>query len=219
MQSWAFLETPFSLYDMVPTLFIGIAGGSGSGKTTLAQALVKALAPIDAGILPLDAYYKGPGSEISPNMYNYDHPQALDSALFLYHLRQLKRGAECCVPVYDFSNHQPSTAKRILRPAPIIIAEGIHVLSIEEIRREMGVTFFVTLTESERLNRRIRRDAVERKRTKQSVVAQFMRDVKPMHDTIVEPSSRSADTIIDGANIDTATVSGLVERLRGLTGF
>ena len=61
-------------------LIIGIAGGSGSGKTTLALRLISH-----------DSYYKRhdelPFEERCK--LNYDHPDAFDNALLIYHLQEL----------------------------------------------------------------------------------------------------------------------------------
>ena len=39
---------------------------------------------------------------------NYDHPDAFDNALLIYHLQELKAGRAIDCPVYDYSNHNRS---------------------------------------------------------------------------------------------------------------
>ena len=47
-----------------------------------------------------------------------------------------------------------------------------------------------------RFIRRLERDIRERGRTTDSVIQQYMKTVRPMHDEFVEPSKRFADVII-----------------------
>ena len=85
---------------------IGIAGGSGSGKSTLTGRLQQAF-PGQVAILRLDDYYKSL-SHLSLEeraRVNFDHPDALDSALFAQHLAQLRQGQAVQVPLYDFTLH------------------------------------------------------------------------------------------------------------------
>ena len=53
-----------------------------------------------------------------------------------------------------------------------------------------------------RLERRVGRDIVERGRSRESVLEQFYRDVKPMHDRHIEPCKDTADAVIDWVEWD-----------------
>ena len=76
-------------------LIIGIAGGSGSGKTTLALRLKERFGEDEVRLISHDSYYKRhdelPFEERCK--LNYDHPDAFDNALLIYHLQELKAGA------------------------------------------------------------------------------------------------------------------------------
>ena len=56
---------------------------------------------------------------------NYDHPDAFDNALLIYHLQELKAGRAIDCPVYDYSNHNRSNEVQHIEPAPVLIVEGI----------------------------------------------------------------------------------------------
>jgi len=60
----------------------------------------------------------------------------------------------------------------------------------------MDIKIFVDTDADERLIRRIRRDILERGRSVESVMQQYMSTVKPMHLEFVEPSKHWADVII-----------------------
>ena len=108
-------------------LIIGIAGGSGSGKTTLACRLKALFGEDEVRLISHDSYYKRhdelPFEERCK--LNYDHPDAFDNALLIYHLQELKAGRAIDCPVYDYSNHNRSNEVQHIEPAPVLIVEGI----------------------------------------------------------------------------------------------
>jgi len=179
-------------------LIIGIAGGTGSGKTSVARSIADQLGPDKAVIISQDNYYLN-HLELSPEErahINYDHPLAFDNELLLKHLLQLKNGEEIPVPVYDFVKHERAEQTIRVLPKPIIIVEGLHILSVEIIREIMDVKVFVDTDADIRILRRVVRDMNERGRSLDSICKQYMTTVKPMHDAFIEPSKKHADVII-----------------------
>lgn len=67
----------------------------------------------------------------------------------------------------------------------------------------MDVRIFVDCPEEKRLERRLRRDIEERGRTRESVLHQFEKTVRPMHELHVEPTKRHAHVVVvnDGDGI------------------
>lgn len=108
-------------------LIIGIAGGSGSGKTTLACRLKALFGEDEVRLISHDSYYKRhdelPFEERCK--LNYDHPDAFDNALLIYHLQELKAGRAIDCPVYDYADHNRSNEVQHIEPAPVLIVEGI----------------------------------------------------------------------------------------------
>ena len=187
-----------------PCLVIGIAGGTGSGKTTVAQALVAAAGADFVTIVPHDAYYRAqPHVDLAVRAAaNYDEPAAFDTELLLEHLDALRRGQAILRPVYDFAAFDRTERTLRLEPTPVVVVEGILVLADRELRRRLDVKVFVDAPPDERFIRRLERDVRERGRTAESVIDQYRRTVKPMHDRHCEPSKRHADLIVPegGAN-------------------
>lgn len=178
---------------------IGIAGGSASGKTTLARALAGALGKRVA-LLPMDHYYRDLSHLPFPERLrvNYDHPEALDLGLYLDHAQALLAGRAVDMPLYDFKAYTRSPKTERVLPAPVVILEGILALYPEELRALMDLKVFVDADADERFIRRLERDVRERGRSLESVVAQYLEKVKPMHLAFVEPSKRHADVILPG---------------------
>lgn len=85
---------------------------------------------------------------------------------------------------------------RHLEPKDIIIIEGILIFASTELRELMDIKIFIDTDADERLLRRLRRDILERGRSIDSIMNQYVSTVKPMHLEFVEPSKRYADVII-----------------------
>jgi uridine kinase len=199
-------------------LFIGIAGGSGSGKTTIAESVVERLNG-QVSLLQHDAYYMHqPGLSLEERTrVNYDHPSSLETSLLVKHLETLRDGVAIERPVYDFSNHLRSAQTIRIEPAPVVVVEGILVLSEPGLRSELDLKIFVDTDADLRLARRLERDIEERGRTVDSVISQYFTTVRPMHVEFVEPSRRYADLIIpEGYN--PAAVATVVELIRSRLG-
>jgi uridine kinase len=187
----------------VTTLVIGLAGGTGSGKTTVSEAVRRAAGPERVLILPQDAYYRAQ-SELPfavRERTNYDEPSAFDTPLLIEQLDALLRGEAVARPVYDFARHDRAEATVRVTPRPVIVVEGILVLHDPALRERLTLRVFVDAPPDERFIRRLERDVRERGRSAQSVIEQYRRSVKPMHDLFVEPTKAHADLIIpEGGN-------------------
>ena len=176
---------------------IGIAGGSGSGKTTLARNIANHFGDRIA-VLRHDDYYRERGDLPfeERNKLNYDHPDAFDTPLLIKHLDELKAGRAIDCPVYDYTVHNRSTETRRIEPKPVIIIEGILILSDPGVTERLDMKIFVDTDADVRIIRRIVRDTKKRGRSLDSVISQYLDTVKPMHEAFVEPSKRLADIII-----------------------
>jgi uridine kinase len=182
----------------VQPLTIGIAGGTASGKTTVARRLVERLGNHPVAVLDQDSYYRDladlPLEERA--RFNFDHPDAFDTALLVRHLRELRAGNPVEKPVYSFTQHTRTGETLRVNPGDVVILEGILVLALEPVRELLDVKVFVDSDADVRVLRRVSRDIKERGRDFDGVVEQYFRTVRPMHFGFVEPSKRYADIII-----------------------
>ncbi len=199
-------------------LVIGIAGGSGSGKTTVAQEILQRVGPDRIAFLQHDAYYKDL-SGLPPAQraeVNFDHPNSLETALLIEHIKQLKDRQAVDVPIYDFSIHTRTEKTFRVQPRSVILVEGILIFVDLELRELFDVKIFVDTDSDMRFIRRLQRDITERKRTTESVVKQYMATVRPMHLEFVEPSKRYADVIIPEGGFNAAALDMVVARIEAL---
>tara|TARA_B110000438_G_C15765248_1_gene629261 strand:+ start:467 stop:1075 length:609 start_codon:yes stop_codon:yes gene_type:complete len=183
------------------SFLIGIAGGSGSGKTFLAKK-VSEMFENKVLIIQQDSYYKDL-SQLNFNersLKNFDHPNAIDINLLKSHISKLLIGESIDKPTYNFSNHTREDKTKTLSPKPIIILEGILVLSFEELLKLFSLRVFIDVKPDLRFIRRLQRDIEKRNRNTIDVCKQYLSFVRPMHEKFVKPSKKSSDIIIKNDN-------------------
>ncbi len=203
---------------MKDVVVIGVAGGTGSGKSTLVKRLQEAFKNDDVATICHDFYYKA-HPELSyeeRTKLNYDHPAAFDTDMLVEHIRQLKEGKNIECPVYSFVEHNRTTETLPVAPSKVIIIDGILIFENEELRDMMDIKVYVDTDADLRLARRILRDVRERGRSMESVISQYTKTVKPMHEQFVEPSKRYADVIIPEGGFNSVAVSMLIQSIRSI---
>ena len=200
---------------MSNVLVIGIAGGSGSGKTTLTNQIA-AKFPEEVTVIKHDNYYKK-HDEMSyeeRSRLNYDHPNAFDTDLMIRDLRRLKQGETIECPVYDFTIHNRSKNTLTITPGKVIIVEGILIFENKELCDLMDIRIFVDTDADVRIIRRIQRDVMERARSLESVIGQYMNTVKPMHEQFVEPSKKNASLIVPEGGYNQVAMEMILNQIR-----
>ena len=204
---------------------IAIAGGTGSGKTYIARKLHE-VAPEQTVSISHDNYYRD-RKDVPMDQrkeLNYDEPAALDNKSFLEHLKKLKAGEAIDMPQYDFATHTRNRDTVRVHSAPIIIVEGILILTDPEIRQLFDLTIFVDVKPDVRLARRLQRDVGERDRTYEESINQYLVSAGPMHDKYVEPGKEFADIIINNNGTEEElkdsiiTLQARIKEILGLCG-
>ena len=194
-------------------ILIGVGGCSGSGKTTLARELATQL---DGTLFPLDLYYRDLSQFPldSRHKQNFDHPDSLESELFITHIRALAEGRTIQRPVYDFACHaRVAGAFEEVVPTRYVVVEGILALHYAELWPLYDFSIYVDAPDEVCLARRIYRDMRERGRTEASVRAQFEATARPMAERYVLPSQARATITVTG----TEALDWSIEQvLRGL---
>ena len=199
---------------------IGVAGGTCSGKTTLSEKLAVLAGDEHLALIKLDSYYVASHDTplVDRAKMNYDHPDAFDWQLLNDHLAALSAGATVPVPVYDFTIHDRSNDVRMVKPASIVVVEGILVLWEAQLRERFDLKVYVDADADLRLIRRLRRDVAERGRTIENIIEQYLDTVRPSHEQVIEPSKRHADVIFPEGGMNEAAVEMLLARVREFAG-
>ena len=192
---------------------IAVAGGSCSGKTTLVDQVAKSLPSAVYQILRQDDYYIDQSSkfDFDGGSVNFDHPDSLELDLLAQHLVQLKSGNSIASPHYDFVTHSRLKKTTAIGPSPIILVDGTLILHPPNLREVFDLRLFVSAPAELRYQRRLERDTTERGRTTEGVFNQFYRQVNPMHEEFVDPSSVHADIVIHPETFDQGLESLLLQ--------
>ncbi len=200
---------------MDEVMVIGIAGGTGSGKTTITKKLMQRFGG-DVSVIYHDNYYKAHHnmSYEERAKLNYDHPDSFDTDLLIQAVKDLKAGHSVICPVYDYTIHDRSDKVIEVKPARVIIVEGILIFQSRELCRQMDIKIYVDTDADVRILRRIVRDVRDRGRSLESVVNQYLNTVKPMHEQFVEPSKRNADIIIPEGGHNMVAMEMVMERVK-----
>jgi len=200
------------------SLVIGIAGGSASGKTTVTNKILEHLDQSRVVVIQHDSYYKDLSQHkgLTPDKINFDHPDSLETDLLIEHITQLRTGKAIEQPIYSFTTHRRLKETHRIEPKEIIIVDGILILVEKLLRALMDIKLFVDTDADERLIRRIRRDILERGRSIDTVMNQYMSTVKPMHLEFVEPSKHWADIIIPRGAENEVAIDMVVTKIKSM---
>lgn len=197
--------------------FIGVTGGSGSGKSTVARNVIETVGPEQVTYIQQDSYYKDLGHlpfEVRSQL-NFDHPDAFDNQLFIQHLAALKKGQTVEQPLYEFKTFT-RTGSKTVEPRKVILVEGILVLAEQEIRDLLDIKIYVDTDADIRIIRRLKRDVLERGRSLEFVLQQYLETVRPMHQQYLEPTRRFADIVIPEGGSNKVAMDLLITKVRDL---
>ena len=175
-------------------VFIGICGASGSGKTTLAKELCRAIGASSA-LLNQDAYYLD-HPELTfeeRTKLNYDEPFIFDHDLLYQDARMLMAGQSVTRKAYDFTQHRRTESSEIIKPADVLIVEGIHAFFDERLTKMMFLKLYINVEPDICLLRRIKRDIRDRGRQIENIGEQYLTTVKPMYEKYIAGYINDAD--------------------------
>jgi len=149
---------------MKEPIVIGISGGSGSGKTSFIRKLRSHFSDDEICIISQDDYYKPREEQVedAKGVKNFDLPISIEDKELVYDIQALRAGKTITRPEYTFNNEKQQAGVITLKPAPIIIVEGLFVLHFENIRKELDYSIFIEAKENLKIIRRIKRDQLER---------------------------------------------------------
>jgi uridine kinase len=76
-------------------------------------------------------------------LLNFDHPRAIDFALLVAHLKELREQKTIQQPVYSFVTHNRTEDTITTHPRKVMIVEGILILANPELRDLFDVKIYV----------------------------------------------------------------------------
>lgn len=178
---------------------VGIAGGSGSGKTSFLRELLNHFPAQKIALVSQDNYYYAKNLQhVDENgIINFDLPTSINREYFYDDMMKLLSGNSIELMEYNFNNPDAPPKKVIVKPAPIVIMEGLFVFHYEEIRKQLNYKVFIDVHHEERLQRRIKRDGTERGYPEHEVRYQWQNHVRPSEEKYLYPFIEECDLIVD----------------------
>lgn len=185
-------------YRMNKPFIIGIAGGSGSGKTFFLNCFLNHFQKSEVTLVSQDDYYipVGEMTQEENKLYNFDLPSTIDDALFLGDIERLISGETVYKQEYTFNNPDIDPQIREINPAPVIIVEGLFILHFQDISRLLDMKIFIDTEEEIALQRRLKRDLVERGYSGEDVMYKWVNHVVPAYKEFLLPYKPHCDKII-----------------------
>lgn len=180
-------------------LTLGISGGSGSGKTTIVSEVRKRFKTEEVCILSLDDYYLPRAEQLTDEngFTNFDLPRSINESELLRDINLLKKGLAVDRLEYTFNNDAVEPKMLHFVPAPVLIVEGIFIYHYEQVREALDIKIFIEADHDIKLNRRIKRDSVERNYPESDVRYRFKHHVTPSYDQFVAPYKSICDIVIN----------------------
>ena len=184
---------------MSKPFIMGIAGGSGSGKTFFLKCFLKHFKAEEVCLVSQDDYYKPVADHMTPEenrLYNFDLPHTIDNDLFLHDINKLIEGKSFTKKEYTFGNPNAKPKLLEIKPAPIIIVEGLFIMHFREIADLLDLKIFVDAEEDVALKRRLHRDLVERGYSSDDVMYKWINHVVPAYKDYLLPFKTECHKVV-----------------------
>ncbi len=178
---------------------IGITGGSGSGKTSFIRNIRKVFSEEEVCIVSQDDYYvpREQQKKDERGEINFDLPESIDEKALQEDIEKLIKGQTISRDEYTFNNEKKESRKLTIKPAPIIIVEGIFVLYFEGIKSKLDLKVFLHAKEILKIIRRINRDREERNYPIDDVLYRYQYHVLPTFEKYILPCKEDAHIVIN----------------------
>lgn len=177
----------------------GIAGGSGSGKTFFLNRFLDHFTNNEVCLISQDDYYFPVGHTMSKEenkLYNFDLPETIDREHFYADIIKLINNETIYKKEYTFNN--PDAVPKILeiRPAPIMIVEGLFIFHFKEIADLLDLKIFIEADEEVALFRRLKRDLEERGYSNEDAMYKWKNHVVPAYKEYLLPYKNICQQVI-----------------------
>ncbi len=195
---------------------VGLCGASGSGKSFFLRKLCAQFAPEQICLVTLDNYYKPREKQEKDEqgVINFDLPQGVHLEQCVNDIMALQAGKEVEMEEYTFNNPSKKPSKVVIKPAPIILVEGLFIFHDVALKSLLDLKVYVDADDHIRIKRRILRDNKERGYDMGDVLYRYEYHVFPSYQKYIAPYKMEADIIINNQiNFDKglAVLSGFLQ--------
>jgi uridine kinase len=178
---------------------IGICGGSGSGKTTFIRRIRERFPESDVCIVSQDDYYHPREEQQADDqgITNFDLPKAIDKKSMYRDLKRLMAGETVEREEYTFNNANAKAKVIVVRPAPVVIVEGLFVFHYKKIAPLFDLKVFINAKDNLKVIRRIVRDQLERNYPLDDVLYRYQYHVLPAYERFIQPYRDESDIVVN----------------------
>lgn len=178
---------------------VGVAGGSGSGKTFFLKCFLEHFSPEEVCLVSQDDYYIPVGHTMTAEenkLYNFDLPSTIDHDQFERDIENLVNHQTIFKKEYTFNNPNAVPKTLEIKPAPILIVEGLFILHFKKIAEQLDIKIFIDTDEDIALQRRLKRDLIERGYSHDDVMYKWVNHVVPAYKEYLLPYKNECDKVI-----------------------
>ena len=178
---------------------VGVTGGSGSGKTFFLKCLLEHFDDNQVSLISQDDYYIPVAHNLTKEenkLYNFDLPSAIDRKHFEADIAKLISGETIVKNEYTFNNANAAARMLEIKPAPVIVVEGLFILHFEEISALLDYKVFIDADDQVALQRRMDRDLTERGYSNSDVSYKWINHVLPAYHQFLLPYKNECDRVI-----------------------
>jgi uridine kinase len=180
---------------------IGVAGGSGSGKTFFLNCFLNHFSEEEVCLVSQDDYYIKIGEMTAEEnrLHNFDLPTCFEVNQFQNDVDDLLAFKTVYKQEYTFNN--PNAIPKLLeiKPAPILIIEGLFIYHYESIDTLFDYRIFIDAATEIALERRLSRDLIERGYSEEDVLYKWDNHVMPSYNEYLLPHRIRCDKTIDNS--------------------
>lgn len=194
---------------------IGIAGSSGSGKTFFLNCFLNHFTDYEVTLISQDNYYIPAHTKTQEEnkLYNFDLPTAIHRDAFYHDIKSLFDGHAINKKEYTFNN--PALKPRMLKikPAPILIIEGLFIFYYTEINALLDFRIFLHADDDIALQRRLKRDLTERGYGEEDVRYKWTNHVIPAYRRFLLPFRSNCDRVVTNNTDDPMSIIAITDEI------
>jgi uridine kinase len=205
------------ILNKIQPFVIGITGLSGSGKTFYVNLLKEKLGN-NISIVGFDDYYKSLDQQIMDENgeINYDLPSALHQDKFHADLLKLIDYQTVEIKKYQFENYHTPEIIEVIKPAPILVVEGLFVLDYQPVNNLLNFRIFMDCNLELCFNRRLSRDVSQRNIPENKSKYQWKHHVLPAFEKYIVPHKDSCNMVIENNGTPEENIDAIIEKIKSM---
>ncbi len=194
---------------------LGVAGGSGSGKTFFLKAFLNHFSADEVCLVSQDDYYiqQGEMTAEQNKLHNFDLPSCIEVSQFEKDVFDLLDYKTVYKKEYTFNNPHLKPKLLEIKPAPILILEGLFLYHYKKIDAIFDYRIFIDAATEIALERRLKRDLAERNYPKEDVMYKWENHVMPSYNEFLLPYRDKCDSIIDNSTNELENILAITQRI------